>query len=110
VAKRILTAEFREQQLERAKVLRVLMRHVIADMDEETSEAPLGQKRRVFQRVVAAVRITERQKPKGRTRRRATSAISGGQRKGKQPYRVSVQVKLVVGAVRKCRRCGRPAQ
>jgi hypothetical protein len=64
VANGILTAEFREQQLERAKVLRVLMRHVLADMEGETSEVPLGQKRRVFQRVVAAVRAAERQKPK----------------------------------------------
>jgi hypothetical protein len=39
VAKRILTAEFREQQLERAKVLRVLMRHVITDLEEDRSAA-----------------------------------------------------------------------
>jgi hypothetical protein len=91
VAKRILTAEFREQQLERAKVLRVLMRHVLTDMEEETGEAPLGQKRRVFQRVVAAVRTAERQKPKAGPTEEPPALAAAAKEKEMQPKAITEQ-------------------
>jgi hypothetical protein len=61
IAKGMLTTEFREQKQERTKGLRVLMQHVIGEVQEVTHEAPMKQRRRVMQRVVAAVRTAERQ-------------------------------------------------
>jgi hypothetical protein len=64
VAKGILTREFREAQHERAKVLRVMMKRVISEMQEVTRDAPVGQKRLAVQKVIAVVRTAERRRPK----------------------------------------------